>query len=62
MTTTLKDLREAYATAKKAGKEEFIFDGKIFATSYAMYLIQHLEQCGFRGDKRLNFTQEAFVV
>jgi len=41
---TFADLKAAYKTATEKGMDTFILDGKSYATGYAKYLIQYLEQ------------------
>ena len=39
----LKRLKQAYAQAVEEEAEEFTFDGNVFVTGYAKYLIEYLE-------------------
>jgi hypothetical protein len=36
-------LRTAFTIATTQGQEQFDFDGRVFVTAYAKYLLQHLE-------------------
>ena len=56
MTTTLKELRKAYARACKDHRDQFTHDGSEFVTGYAKYLIQYLENEHTPEDKPIEFT------
>jgi len=36
-------LRKAYKAAVAAGKEEFMFEGNLFLTAYAKYVLEYLD-------------------
>lgn len=39
----LERFKKAYDAARKAGDTQFEFDGNVFVTDYAKYLIEYLE-------------------
>lgn len=40
----LKDFKKLYNTTVKENKKQFIFEGNLYLTGYAKYLIEYLEQ------------------
>jgi hypothetical protein len=56
MPTTLKEFKKAYVTAKNAGAYEFRHDGKIFVTSYAIWIIEYLEDQRFASNRVIQFS------
>lgn len=37
-----EELRKAYDAARAQGKDEFMFEGKLFLTDYAKYVLEFL--------------------